>query len=226
VLLSWSSGKDSAWCLHVLRHQREVEVAGLITTVHEATHRVAAHGVREHLLEHQAAACGLPLIKVPIPDPCPNESYEQALGAALHEAKAQGVTAVCFGDLYLADIREYRERVCAGWGIEPLFPIWQQDTRELARAMVASGLRAHLTCVDLSRMPRAFVGRVFDEKLLRDLPDGVDPCGENGEFHTFVYAGPIFEQPIAVRPGTISERDGFAWANLVAEADSAEAQSA
>lgn len=195
-----------------------MEVAGLITTLHEATHRVAAHGVRERLLEDQAAACALPLIKISIPDPCPNERYEQALGAALQEAKRHGVTAVGFGDLYLADIREYRERVCGTWGIEPLFPLWHEDTRDLARSMVASGLRARLTCVDLRVMPRAFVGRVFDEKLLRDLPDGVDPCGENGEFHTFVYAGPIFEQSIAVRPGTVSERGGFAWADLVAEA--------
>ncbi len=192
-----------------------MEVAGLITTVHEATHRVTAHRVRECLLENQAAACGLPLIKVPIPDPCPNESYEHALGVALQEAKVRGVTAICFGDLYLADIREYRERVCTAWEIEPLFPIWHEDTRELARAMVASGLRARLTCVDPRLMPRGFVGRVFDADFLDDLPEGVDPCGERGEFHTFCYAGPIFREPIEVLLGEVLERDGFVFADLV-----------
>ncbi len=192
-----------------------MEVAGLITMVHEATHRVAAHGVRERLLENQAAACGLPLLKVPIPDPCPNESYEHALGTALQEAKVRGVTAVCFGDLYLADIREYRERVCTAWGIEPLFPIWHEDTLGLARAMVASGLRARLTCVDLRLMPRGFVGRVFDADFLDDLPEGVDPCGERGEFHTFCYAGPMFHEPIEVLLGEVLERDGFVFADLV-----------
>jgi len=215
TLLSWSTGKDSGWSLNVLRHSPEIEVAGLFTTVNAAFDRVAMHAVRRKLLEAQAAAAGLPLHVIEIPWPCPNEAYEAALGAFVAEQKAQGVAAMAFGDLFLEDIRAYREAKLAGSGITPLFPLWGRDTRSLAREMIAGGLKARLTCVDPKKLPASFAGRAFDEKLLADLPQGIDPCGENGEFHTCVFAGPMFAQPIDMQLGEVHERDGFVFADLL-----------
>lgn len=213
--LSWSSGKDSAWCLHVLRDTPGVEVTGLFTTINAAFDRVAMHAVRRSLLEAQAQAVDLPLRLIPIPWPCSNNQYEQIMGAFTAEAHALGVEAVAFGDLFLADIRSYREARLAGTGIEPLFPIWQRETRALAAEMITSGLVAHLSCVDPQRLERSFAGRVYDTDLLQSLPDGVDPCGENGEFHTFVSAGPMFKAPLSVRVGPVVERDGFVFADIL-----------
>lgn len=215
ALVSWSSGKDSAWALHEVRRAGDVEVVGLLTTVTSEFGRVSMHAVREALLEAQAAALGLPCRKVRIPWPCPNDAYEREMAAALAEARDAGVSRVVFGDLFLEDIRAYREQKLAGTGIAPLFPLWQRDTARLARDMLAGGLEATLTCVDPRRLARGFVGRRFDEALLAALPPGVDPCGENGEFHTFASAGPMFAAPIAVAAGAVVEREGFAFADLL-----------
>jgi uncharacterized protein (TIGR00290 family) len=217
ALLSWSSGKDSAWALHVLRQRHDVEIVGLATTFNAAFGRVAMHGVRRELVEAQAEAAGLPLWPIPLPWPCANDEYETRMRALLGQAVAAGVTAFAFGDLFLADIRAYRERQLAGTGIEPLFPVWGtvDDTPALARALLAGGLRATLTCVDPRRISPAFAGRAFDADLLADLPPGVDPCGENGEFHTFCHAGPMFARPVPVRTGEVVERDGFVFADLL-----------
>jgi uncharacterized protein (TIGR00290 family) len=214
--LSWSSGKDSAWALHVLRQQDAYEICGLLTTINETAERVAMHAVREALLEKQAAAAGLPLIKVPIPYPCPNDVYEAAMARAMDRAKAERISVMAFGDLFLEDVRNYRIEKLAPTGIEPVFPIWGLETPALAREMVAAGLRAHVTCVDPKQLDPKFAGRTFDATFLDDLPDGVDPCGENGEFHSFAYAGPMFGAPIAVTPGAVVERDGFVFADLTA----------
>lgn len=211
ILLSWSSGKDSAWALHVLNQDHPGAVAALLTTVNEAVDRVAMHGVRRELLEAQAASAGLPLWSVPLPHPCSNEIYEARMRDAVARAVAEGFTHVAFGDLFLADIRRYREERLAGTGLEPLFPVWGIPTAELAEQMIASGLRARLACVDTRVLPPSFVGREFDRQLLRDLPSGIDPCGERGEFHTCVYAGPMFHQPLVVEPGEIVARDVFVW---------------
>jgi uncharacterized protein (TIGR00290 family) len=211
--LSWSSGKDSAWSLHELR-RAGVPVTALFTTVNAAFDRVAMHAVRRELLAAQARAAGLPLHVIEIPYPCPNADYERIMGTFVAEAKASGVTEMAFGDLFLADIRAYREQQLAGTGIAPIFPLWQRETRARAQEMIAGGLVAHLTCVDPSKLDRAFAGRAFDAALLADLPAGVDPCGENGEFHTFVSAGPMFCDPVQVRRGEVVERDGFVFADL------------
>jgi len=216
--LAWSSGKDSAWSLHVLRAEGRVEVAGLLTTVNASRDRVAMHDVRRELLQAQAHAVGLPLHVALLPDPCPNDAYEAAMRAALDEARHTGIQAIAFGDLFLEDIRQYREAQMAGTGLRPLFPLWGRPTAALAREMVAGGLRAHVTCVDPRRLDASFAGREFDAQLLDDLPPGVDPCGENGEFHTFAWDGPGFERPVRVRPGRVAERDGFVFADLVPEA--------
>jgi len=215
TLLSWSSGKDSAWSLHVLKAGQEVEVVGLLTTVNEVHSRVAMHAVRVELLEVQAKAVGLPLWKVSIPSPCSNAEYEAAMLAAIERAKAEGVNTVAFGDLFLEDIRRYREERLTETGISPIFPIWAMPTKELAREMVDSGLRARVTCVDPKQLPGSFVGREFDAQFLADLPPNVDPCGERGEFHTFAYDGPMFRHPVPVRLGEIVERDGFVFADLL-----------
>ena len=216
VLLSWSSGKDSAWALHVLRSSGDVEVVGLLTTLNEAFGRVAMHAVRRELLEAQADAAGLPLLQAPIPWPCSNEQYEAAMTRALAEARERfRPTHVAFGDLFLEEIRAYREAKMAGTGLELLFPLWGRPTDQLAREMVSGGLRAVLTCVDPRRLPQSFAGRTFDAELLTDLPPDVDPCGENGEFHTFVYAGPMFHAPLSVTPGEVVERDGFCFADVL-----------
>jgi uncharacterized protein (TIGR00290 family) len=215
ALLAWSSGKDSAFSLHVLRQQGDVEVVGLLTTINEAYDRVAMHAVRRELLEAQARAAGLPLVSVGIPDRCVNEEYEAAMARAMAEARAQGVTAVAFGDLFLADIRRYREERLRTTGIRPLFPLWGRPTRALAEEMLAAGLRARLTCVDPRALPGSFAGREFDRAFLDDLPAGVDPCGENGEFHTFAWDGPMFAHPVPVRAGEVVSRDGFVFADLL-----------
>jgi uncharacterized protein (TIGR00290 family) len=213
--LSWSSGKDSAWSLHALRRDGPAEVTGLFTTVNAAFDRVAMHAVRRALLEAQARAAGLALHVVDIPYPCANADYERLMGAFVARARAAGVEAMAFGDLFLADIRGYRERQLADTGIAPLFPLWGRDTHALAREMIDGGLVAHVTCVDPARLDRSFAGRRFDRAFLADHPPGVDPCGENGEFHTFASVGPMFREAVAIRPGDITERDGFVFADLV-----------
>jgi uncharacterized protein (TIGR00290 family) len=215
TLLSWSTGKDSAWSLYVLRQTPGIEVAGLFTTVNAAFDRVAMHAVRRALLEAQAAAAGLPLHVIEIPWPCPNEAYESRMGAFVAEQTAQGVEAMAFGDLFLEDIRAYREAKLASSGIAPLFPLWGRDTAALAEEMIAGGLKAHLACIDPRKLPAHFAGRAFDRALLAELPAGVDPCGENGEFHTCVSAGAMFAHAIDVCTGVIETRDGFVFADLL-----------
>ena len=212
--LCWSSGKDSAWALHVVREQNEIEVVGLLTTVTGPYDRVSMHGVRVELLEAQAEAARLPLHQVAIPAPCPNEVYEEAMREAVEKAKSQGVTHMVFGDLYLEDIRAYRQTQLEGTGITPLFPLWGRPTAELARAMIAGGLVAYVTCLDPRKIPRDLAGHAFDEAFLARLPEGVDPCAENGEFHTCVTAGPMFRHPIPADVGETVERDGFVFADL------------
>jgi uncharacterized protein (TIGR00290 family) len=214
ALLCWSSGKDSAWALHMLRQRREVEIVGLLTTVNTAYDRVAMHAVRMTLLEAQAEAVGLPLWTIPIPSPCNNQEYEAAMSEAIKKALAAGITMMAFGDLFLEDVRRYREKQLEGSGITPIFPIWGLPTDLLARDMVAAGLRARLTCVDPKQLPASFAGREFDSALLADLPAGVDPCGERGEFHTFACDGPMFHHPILLLSGEVVTRDGFVFADL------------
>lgn len=215
ALLSWSSGKDSAWSLHVLRTRQEADVVGLLTTVNEVHSRVAMHAVRVELLEAQAKAVGLPLRKISIPSPCSNAEYEAAMLAAVERAKSEGIKTLAFGDLFLEDIRRYREERLRETGVAPIFPIWAMPTRELAYEMVKSGLRARVTCVDPKQLPESFVGREFDAQFLADLPSDVDPCGERGEFHTFAYDGPMFEHPVPIQLGEIVRRDGFVFADLL-----------
>jgi uncharacterized protein (TIGR00290 family) len=216
VLLSWSSGKDSAWTLHVLRRQG-VEVVALLSTFNGEADRVAMHAVRRELVEAQAAAAGLPLWRVDLPSPCSNAVYEEKMAAVIERARGARVTHVAFGDLFLEDVRAYRERQMAGTGIEPLFPLWgrPEGTAALAREMLDGGLRAVLTCVDPQQLAGAFVGRSYDAALLAELPPGVDPCGERGEFHTFCWAGPMFAAPIPVRVGETVTRDGFCFADVL-----------
>ena len=215
VWLSWSSGKDSAWALLELERDRAIEVVGLLTTVTATFDRVSMHGVRRELLEAQARAVGLPLHVVEIPSPCSNEIYAARMEAALTEARAQGVEAVAFGDLFLEDVRAYRERMMAATGLDALFPLWGRPTEELAAQMIEAGLQAVIVCLDPSRLPDDFAGRAFDAALLAALPPGVDPCGEHGEFHTFAWAGPMFTSPVAVRTGAVVHRDGFVFADLL-----------
>ncbi len=217
VLLSWSSGKDSAWALHMLQRNPGIEVCGLLTTLNEEFQRVAMHGTRRCVLEAQARAAGLPLWVVPLPWPCPNEIYEQRMAAACDRAIAEGIDAVAFGDLFLEDIRAYREKQLAPTGLEPLFPLWGLPTAELAREMIAGGLRARLTCVDSRVLAAEFAGREFDEELLRDLPEGTDPCAERGEFHSCAYAGPMFSAPLRLEAGEVVNRDGFVFADFEME---------
>ncbi|HUO61074.1 MAG TPA: hypothetical protein VMU24_10430 [Candidatus Acidoferrales bacterium] len=216
VLLSWSSGKDSAWSLHVLRQRGEREVVGLLTTVNSEFDRVAMHGTRRTVLEAQAEAAGVPLWTVPLPWPCSNEQYERQMRAACNRAIAEGINAIAFGDLFLQDIRAYREAQLRDTGLEPLFPVWELPTRELAREMIAAGLRAKLTCVDTKQLPAKFAGRDFDLAFLEDLPPQIDPCGERGEFHTCVYAGPMFDRELTLEAGEIVLREGFAYADFEA----------
>jgi uncharacterized protein (TIGR00290 family) len=216
VALSWSSGKDSAWSLKLLREDPNIEVVALVTTLNEAFDRVAMHAVRRELLEMQAASVGLPLWTVPLPWPCSNEEYEARMSALCARAVAERVDAMAFGDLFLADIRAYRERQLCGTGLQPLFPVWQIPTADLAHQMIAEGLRAKITCVDPKVLSPEFAGREFDARFLADLRPGIDPCGENGEFHSFVYDGPGFDRPVPVEVGEVVSRDGFTFADLMA----------
>ncbi len=215
ALISWSSGKDSAFSLHEIRRAGDYDVVGALTTVTETFERVSIHGVRQEVLRAQCEAAGLPQTIVPIPYPCPNEIYEARMGEAIAGAVGAGITHIIFGDLFLQDIRAYREQKLAGTGITPIFPFWERPTLPLAHAMIESGLEAYLATVDLKKLPAGFVGRKFDLELLRDLPGGVDPCGENGEFHTCVVAGPMFSHRLSVVPAERVERDGYAYCDLV-----------
>ena len=220
ILLSWSSGKDSAWALHLLNQTHPGAVAGLLTTVNEAFDRVAMHGVRRTVLEAQAAAAGLPLRTVPIPQPCPNETYEAQMRTAVGAAVSYGFTHVAFGDLFLEDVRRYREERLAGSGLDPMFPLWGLPTAQLAEQMIDGGVRARVVCVDTRILDQSFVGRDFDRSLLRDLPSTVDPCAENGEFHTCVYAGPMFRRPLTIDVGDLVTREPFTWCDLVCSSNS------
>ena len=214
ILLSWSSGKDSAWALHVLRQSCDFEIVGLLTTFNRAANRVAMHAVRRELVEAQADAAGIPLWPVELPWPCSNTEYEAAMRTACVKAVSQDIEAVAFGDLFLQDVRAYREKQMLPAGLQPLFPLWGLPTAQLARQIMAAGLRAKLTCVDPKVLDTAFAGRDFDERLLVELPAGVDPCGERGEFHSFAYAGPMFSCALDVAVGEIVTRDGFVFADV------------
>jgi uncharacterized protein (TIGR00290 family) len=215
ALMAWSSGKDSAWALHEVRRAGELDVVGALTTITDNFERVSIHGLRQELLATQLDAAGLAPVTVRIPYPCPNEIYEREMAAAMDHAKAQGVTHVIFGDLFLEDVRAYRETRLKPIGITPVFPIWHRPTDALARDMIAAGVDARLVCVDLKKLPSPFAGRRFDHTLLADLPPGVDPCGENGEFHSFVAAGPMLSRAVPVKSGETVQRDGFAYADLL-----------
>jgi uncharacterized protein (TIGR00290 family) len=218
TLLSWSGGKDCAWALHLLRQDPAYEVVGLLTTINEHFGRVAMHGFRESLLDLQGEAVGLPLWKVPLPWPCSNEVYEERMAEACARAVVEGVQVMAFGDLFLADIRAYRLERLAGTGLEAVFPCWGLETAALAHQMVAAGVQAHLVCVDPKQLDKRFAGRAFDAELLAELPAHVDPCGERGEFHSFVSGGPAFSVSIQVERGAVVERDGFVYADLLAVA--------
>jgi len=215
VLLSWSSGKDSAWALHLLQQQPDVQVAAMVTTFNSAANRVAMHAVRRALVETQAQRVRIPLWPVELPWPCSNPEYEERMRAACLRASAEGITAVAFGDLFVQDIRDYRVQQLQGTGLEALFPVWQIPTAQLGRDMIAAGLKAKLTCVDPAKLQKSFAGRDYDLRLLEALPPAIDPCGENGEFHTFVYNAPVFSSPISVRTGEVVERDGFIFADVL-----------
>ena len=217
VALSWSGGKDAAWALHRLRATPGLDVVALVTTVVPAFGRVAMHGVRVELVRAQARSAGVPLVEVPLSWPSSNEEYERRAGAALAALRAErGVSHVAFGDLFLEDVRSYRERMLAGSGLTPLFPLWLEPTRPLVDAMLTAGLDARIVCLDPARVGRGLAGRRIDAALLAGLPADVDPCGERGEFHTFVTAGPMLREPVAVTPGDIIEREGFVYADLAA----------
>jgi uncharacterized protein (TIGR00290 family) len=217
VALSWSSGKDSAWALHLLRQQPDIQVVALITTFNSVANRVAMHAVRRALAEAQAERTGLPLWAVELPWPCSNAEYEERMRAVCQRAIAEGITAVAFGDLFLQDVRDYRIRQLQGSGLEPLFPVWHIPTEQLSRDLIAAGVKATITCVDPAKIAKSFAGQNYDLQLLQALPPGIDPCGENGEFHTFVHDAPVFSRPIAVRTGEIVERDGFVFADVLPE---------
>ena len=214
TLVSWSSGKDSAWALHLLQQSEEYKIVGLLTTLNSAFDRAAMHSTRREVLEAQAAAAGLPLQIIPLPWPCSNQQYEAAMQRACGAAIASGVEAIAFGDLFLEDIRRYREDRLRGTGLTPLFPIWGLETRGLLDKMIASGVKARIVCVDPKKMPGGLAGRDLDDAFRRELPAGVDPCGENGEFHTCVYDGPMFREAIPIASGKVVERDGFVFADV------------
>jgi uncharacterized protein (TIGR00290 family) len=213
--VSWSSGKDSAFALYEAARSGLARIAGVLTTVNEVYDRVAMHGVRSALLDRQMVALGLPCLRVPLPSPCPNDVYETRMAHAWAQIKSQRIEQIVFGDLFLADVRAYREKQLAAAAMQGVFPLWQRDTALLARTMIASGLVAYIVCLDPRRLDRRFAGRRFDDALLRELPAGVDPCGENGEFHTVVTAGPMFSAPIAVTIGESVEREGFVFTDVV-----------
>jgi len=214
TLLSWSSGKDSAWSLHLLRQQSEYEIVGLLTTFNQQANRVAMHAVRRSLVEAQAKGAGIPLWDVDLPWPCSNADYECIMKEKCKDAVQGGIEYIAFGDLFLRDIRAYREKQLENSGLQPIFPVWGMPTRELADSMIKSGMRAKLTCVDPKLLAPEFVGREFDEQLLSEFPPDIDPCGENGEFHTFVYAGPMFQHDLSVEVGEVVSRDGFIFADV------------
>lgn len=214
ALLSWSGGKDCAWALERLRGA-SVRIEALLTTINEQADRVAMHGVRRELIEEQAQSIGIPLWTALLPWPCPNGRYEQVMAEVCRRAVNDGIEAVVFGDLFLEDIRAYRERMLAGTNLEPLFPLWGEPTQTLAREMIAGGLHARLACIDRKKLDASFAGREFDARLLEALPPDVDPCGENGEFHSFVYDGPMFQRPISVEPGALHEDGDFVFADLL-----------
>jgi uncharacterized protein (TIGR00290 family) len=217
VLLSWSSGKDSTWALNLLSQQKDVQVAALFTTFNRAADRVAMHAVRRSLVEAQAERIRIPLWPVDLPWPCSNAEYEEIMRGVWSRARAEGMEAVAFGDLFLRDIRAYRERQLEGTGLEPLFPLWEIPTKRLAHDMIAAGVKAKVTCVDSTRLDGSFAGRDFNLAFLESLPAPVDPCGENGEFHTFVYDAPVFTHAIGVQTGDIVERDSFVFADMIGE---------
>ena len=217
LLLSWSSGKDSAWALHLLSQRTDVRVVALVTTFNCSANRVAMHAVRRSLVETQAERIGLPLWPVELPWPCTNAHYEDLMRPVVQRALTEGIAAIAFGDLFLEDIREYRERQLLGTGLEPVFPVWRIPTGQLAEEMMAAGVKAKITCVDPSKLDKSYAGRDFTPGFLEDLPERVDPCGENGEFHTFVYDSPVFSHPISVQTGEIVERDGFVFADVVSD---------
>jgi len=214
TLLAWSSGKDSAYALWTLSRCPDLEVVGLLTTTNSSVSRVSMHGVRESVLEAQAESCQLPLLKVPLPDPCSDEDYRATMAEVIAEAHQQGIRAVAFGDLFLSEVRAYRETQLVGTGITPLFPLWGMRTSSLAREMIAAGLEAIITCIDTEQLDASFVGRSFDARLLEDLPDSVDPCAENGEFHTVAVAGPMFAERLHVRVGETVNRQRFVFAEV------------
>jgi uncharacterized protein (TIGR00290 family) len=220
ALISWSSGKDSAWTLHVLRQSGEYEIVGLLTTMNTTFDRVAMHGTRRSLLEAQAEAAGLPLHAVALPWPCSNEHYEGAMRTACADAVSDGIEVIAFGDLFLEDVRRYREEKLAGTGLTPVFPLWGMPTGPLVKKMIASGLRSRIVCVDPKKLPKEFAGRDLDESLLAAMPAEVDPCAERGEFHTVAYAGPMFRSAIQIESGEVVERDGFVFADLMLAARS------
>lgn len=219
AVMCWSSGKDSAWALHVAREQGEVEVVSLLTTITEPYERVSMHGVRESILDAQAKAVGLPLRKIPIPAPCPNEIYESRMRGFLEQAKVDGITHVVFGDLFLEDLRQWREARLAEVNMQGVFPIWTTETAELARTMIANGVKANITCLDPKIMPRELAGHAYDEALLAALPEGVDPCAENGEFHSVAWDGPAFTEPLRLVCGETVEREGFVFTDFMLAAD-------
>ena len=214
TLLAWSSGKDSAYALWILRQRPDIEVAGLLTTLNAAVDRVSMHAVRESVLDEQARACRLPLLKVPLPDPCSDAEYRAAMSIAIDAARGQGIEAIAFGDLFLADVRAYREAQLAGTGLSPLFPLWDRPTRELAVEMVDGGVEAIITCVDTEQLDARFVGRSYDHSLLNELPEGVDPCGENGEFHTVAIAGPMFSGRVETEVGEVVDHSRFVFVDV------------
>ncbi|WP_293761085.1 adenine nucleotide alpha hydrolase [uncultured Aquitalea sp.] len=215
TLLSWSSGKDSAWALHILRQDPEVELVGLFTTINQAFDRVAMHGVRAELLRAQAEAAGLPLDIIALPWPCDHADYARLMADYVGDCKTRGISHMAFGDLYLDSVRAYREENLAGSGIAPLFPLWGQSTRELPHTMLAAGLKARITCLDGRKLPAALAGSRYDAQLLAALPADCDPCAENGEFHTFAWDGPMFRHPVAHRVGDTVERDGYLFTDLL-----------
>lgn len=217
TLLSWSSGKDSAWTLYTLQQRRDVELLGLVTTVNQTHQRVAMHAVRLVLLKQQAAAANLPLHIINIPHPCSNENYNQAMDGFFDSIQQIGATHMAFGDLFLEDIRQYREENLKGTGLTPMFPLWLEPTEKLAQKMIDAGLKTRITCIDPNKLSANFAGREFNQQFLDDLPDGIDPCGENGEFHSFTYAGPMFKKPINISTGDVVEREGFIFADLQPE---------
>lgn len=214
AILSWSTGKDAAFALHRIRQEGSYDVVALVTSVVDRTGRVATHDIRGELLTRQAASVGLPLTRVALPRSPSNVEYEKAMGTALRKFRARGIRHVVFGDLFLEDIRRYRERELAELSMECVFPLWGQNTQRLAREMLRSGLQARVVSVDTRRLPASRASRPFDERWIAELPPGVDPCGENGEFHTFVTAGPMLRRPVPIRVESVSVRDGVATADL------------